>query len=141
MLLTLVSLVMVTAWVMAISLVWALVRRFHRSKPPGRQTVRDKESVELSEVLDLEYRPLCNKRILYLKVVTDLMCFCTYFFNLNVVFTGFLVSYRLSQGLVRLPDLSCNTVSKYDTCDIETKLLLQFTERRIYVCNTHSFQY
>ena len=104
MLLTLVSLVMVMAWVMAISLIWELVRRFHRSKPPGRQTVRDNESVELSEVLDLEYRPLCNKRFLYLKVVTDLMCFCTYFFNLNVVITGFLVSYRLSQGLVRLPD-------------------------------------
>ena len=54
MLLTLVSLVMVMAWVMAISLIWELVRRFHRSKPPGRQTVRDNESVELSEVLDLD---------------------------------------------------------------------------------------
>ena len=41
MILTLVSMVMVTAWASAISLIWALVRRFHRSKPPGRQTVRD----------------------------------------------------------------------------------------------------
>ena len=134
MLLTLVSLVMVMAWVMAISLIWKLVRRFHRSKPPGRQTVRDNESVELSQVLNLAV-PLCDKRILYLKVVTDLICFCTYFFNLNVVITWFLVNYRLSQGLVWLPDLSCNTVSKYDTRDIETRLLLQFTERRIYVFN------
>ena len=46
-----------------------------------------------------------------LKVVTDLICFCTYFFNLNVVLTGFLVNYRLSQELVTLPDLSCNMVS------------------------------
>ena len=45
MLLTLISLVMVMAWAMAISLIWALVRRFHRSKPPGRQTV----SVELCQ--------------------------------------------------------------------------------------------
>ena len=46
-----------------------------------------------------------------LKVVTDLICSCTYFFNLNVVLTGFLVNYRLSQELVTLPDLSCNIVS------------------------------
>ena len=45
------------------------------------------------------------------KVVTDLICFCTFFFNLNVVLTGFLVNYRLSQELVTLPDLSCNIVS------------------------------
>ena len=45
MLVTLVSMVMVTAWASAISLIWALVRRFHRSKPPGRQTVGDNESI------------------------------------------------------------------------------------------------
>ena len=45
MILTLVSMVMVTAWASAISLIWALVRRFHRSKPPGRQTVGDNESI------------------------------------------------------------------------------------------------
>ena len=47
----------------------------------------------------------------FLKVVTDLICFCTYFFNLNVVLTGSLVIYRLCQELVTLPDLSCNLVS------------------------------
>ena len=40
MLVTLVSMVMVTAWALVISLIWAMVRKFHRSKPPGRQTVR-----------------------------------------------------------------------------------------------------
>ena len=39
------------------------------------------------------------------------MCFCTCFFNLNVVVTGFLVNYRLGQRLVTLPNLSCNAVS------------------------------
>ena len=40
MLVTLVSMVMVTTWALVISLIWAMVRKFHRSKPPGRQTVR-----------------------------------------------------------------------------------------------------
>ena len=41
------------------------------------------------------------------------MCFCTCFFNLNVVVTGFLVNYRLGQRLVTLPNLSCNAVSLF----------------------------
>ena len=39
MLLPLVSLALVSAWMMIISLTWSMLRRLHRSKPPGRQTV------------------------------------------------------------------------------------------------------
>ena len=98
MLVTIMSMVLVTAWALVISLIWVMVRKFHRSKPPGRQTVR----------IGLQCSAL---KAFSWKVVTDLICFCTFFFNLNVVLTGFLVNYRLSQELVTLPDLSCNIVS------------------------------
>ena len=73
-----------------------------------------------------------------LKVVTDLMCFCTYFFNLNVVVTTCIVNYRLSQGLVRLPNLTCNTVSQnvltietyYFGCPISRAAVSQMLSKR-----------
>ena len=40
MLVTMICSLLVLAWTAAISATWYLVRRYHRSKPPGRQTVR-----------------------------------------------------------------------------------------------------
>ena len=52
------------AWVFSINLTWYLVRLYHKSSPPGRQTV-----------------------------VTDLICYSTYFSRLNACITSSLYLY------------------------------------------------
>ena len=79
---TIASFALVLGWTLGLNLIWFLVRQFYRSKPPGRQTV-----------------------------VTDLICVCSYFFNLNLSMTSATAIYKLLQSLLKLPAISCSVLS------------------------------
>ena len=44
-------------------------------------------------------------------MVTDLICFCTYFFNLNVLLTSLLAVFKLMHASLSLDYFSCNQVT------------------------------
>lgn len=88
---------LVSIWIIAINTIWYMVRQFHKSKPPGRQTV--------------VYSFSRSHNLSFWKVLSDIVCAATYLLSLNVSLTGSVFVYKILGEHLGLPLLSCNVLS------------------------------